>query len=219
MHKHDVAEYDWQQGRSFEMKHIGIKLLFCLACTLPLAACVSVPVEKTAKNEAGIANLKKYGAPGFSAPEELKQFGQFAGRWECGMSERRADGSWKVRSSRIIWTWFYTLSGLAVQDLWTPVGSAADKNVTATNLRMFDAASNSWNIAWTNTEQASFELWSGTQQGDELVVTSVRERRPVKIRFFNILPQQFQWSYEAANSLSSDEFTPVLQMTCKRIEG
>ncbi|NNF16144.1 MAG: hypothetical protein HKN70_05310 [Gammaproteobacteria bacterium] len=153
-----------------------------------------------------------------AAAVELQQFGRFAGRWECAMSERTADGQWRMRPSKVNWTWFYTLEGRAVQDIWMSQSGTADSQVIATNLRLFDAASQQWNVAWTNTGQAQFELWTGGQVGDELVLTSVREQRTVRIRFYEIMPRRFKWMYEAATSRTAEKFQPVLQMLCQRLD-
>ncbi|MEM7082446.1 MAG: hypothetical protein AAF465_06900 [Pseudomonadota bacterium] len=188
----------------------GILALFMLCLT----ACVSEPTPPTAPAKPVAA----FGQPHTSAPPELDQFGRFAGRWRCGVNERRPDGSWRTRPDDILWTFFYTLNGLAVQDIWTPEGQDLLAEGIATNLRVFNAQTGTWNVSWTNTVQASFELWSGGVAGDEMLLSSVRDNRPVRIRFYNILPRQFQWTYEAATSVSGTAFAPVMQLLCQRMD-
>lgn len=183
------------------------------------AAVPQTPAENTAAGSVqNTTGAKNYGEIHPDAPPELAQFGRLAGRWQCAMSERRSDGSWRSRAAPVVWTWFYTLNGWAVQDIWTPVDVPGDRQPIATNLRLYSPSTQQWNVSWTNTQQASFELWSGVQENDEIVLNSLRDRRPVRIRFFNFLPRQFQWSYSAAASLSSEEFTDVLQMQCTSLD-
>lgn len=185
------------------------------AFPLLLTACVGVS-ENTRGAAASSPIKSAFGAASPDAPAQLVQFGQFAGRWSCGVSERRPDGSWKTRPDNINWTFFYTLNGMAVQDIRQSENPSGDQEGIATSLRLFNPRTQSWNTSWTNTVEASFELWSGGIINDEIVLSSVRERRPVKIRFFNILPRQFQWTYEAATNSAGTEFVPVRQLLCQR---
>ena len=196
-----------------------IRFIILCAAASAILACVSTP---TGLNDSGHKNVApktgQYGEAHADAPPEIAQFGRFAGRWKCGVNERRSDGSWRTRPDNVIWTFFYTLNGLAVQDIWSPEDQAQHSEGIATNLRLYNATTRTWNVSWTNTAQASFELWSGSRINDEMVLTSIRERRPVKIRFFNILPRQFQWTYEAATSAAGTEFVPVRQLLCQRLD-
>ncbi len=191
-----------------------MNLLVLAVAVYGLSGCVSSsaapkPSKTTAPPKAA------YGAAHPDAPSEIAEFGRFAGRWKCGVNERRSDGSWRTRPDKVIWTFFYTLNGLAVQDIWSPEDNSGFSEGIATNLRVFNVATRTWNVSWMNTSEASFELWSGGRFNDELMLTSVRDKRPVKIRFFNILPRQFQWSYEAATSSTGNEFAPVMQLLCQ----
>ena len=188
------------------------------ALLLSVSACVSsTPQNVPAKQKKAVLG-PSFGEAHADAPPQIAEFGRFAGRWKCGVNERRPDGSWRTRPDNIIWTFFYTLNGMAVQDIWSPEDQSQMSEGIATNLRLFNAATQTWNTSWTNTVQASFELWSGGNINNEMVMTSIRDRRPVKIRFFNILKQQFQWSYEAATTSSGAEFAPVMQLLCQRQE-
>lgn len=189
-------------------------VLLCLALTGCVSAVPQSPTERGANNST--LSKKSFGEPHPEAPPQLVEFGRFAGSWSCAVNERRADGSWRNRPDKINWTFFYTLNGMAVQDIWTSEDQNNTQEGIATNLRVYNSATQTWNTSWTNTLQASFELWTGGTINNELVLTSVRDRRPVKIRFFNILPRQFQWTYEAATTLSATEFMPVMQLLCQR---
>ncbi|MFK8028859.1 MAG: hypothetical protein AB8G18_01350 [Gammaproteobacteria bacterium] len=185
--------------------------------TLLLSACVSSSPEVDAPTNRLVKTA--YGEPAAGAPRQIVEFGRLAGRWRCGVNERRSDGSWRTRPDGVIWTFFYTLNGLAVQDIWTSEDQSqvAEEGI-ATSLRIFNSATQTWQSSWTNTQQATFELWSGGNVDGEMVLTSVRDQRPVKIRFFNILKQQFQWTYEAATNVAGTEFVPVMQLLCQRLD-
>lgn len=193
-----------------------VRISEMLLTLLALGACAGVPPAATAP--AKTLQNSGYGQAHPGSAKEQQQFGQFAGRWECTMNERNRDGEWRARPSKINWTWFYTLDGLAVQDIWKPESTGGTEDIVATNLRVYDRTLGRWNVAWTNTAQAQFEIWSGGKQGDELVLTSTREQRPVRIRFYNILPRRFQWAYEAAITTAGNEYAPVLQMSCQKLD-
>ncbi len=192
-----------------------INVLVVAALASCLSGCVTTPVGGNSAPDPFAPKAAAFGAASPDAPAEITQFGRFAGRWKCGVNERRPDGSWRSRPDNVIWTFFYTLNGLAVQDIWASDDQARASEGIATNLRVYNALTGTWNVSWTNTTEAVFEYWNGEQIDDELVLTSFRDQRPVKIRFFNILPRQFQWSYEAATSRAGTEFMPVMQLLCQ----
>lgn len=165
---------------------------------------------------ASASHTAQWGAPRPGAPEALQEFGRFAGRWECRIEDRRSDGTWYPRATTGIWTWFYTLNGAAVQDIWEPRSSGATP-VYSTNLRIYDADKGEWHAAWTNTEESQFELWQGGRQGDDLVMQGKRDGYRTRIRFFEITPRTFEWRYDVARPEPESEWNAVLRMHCTRI--
>jgi hypothetical protein len=153
-----------------------------------------------------------------AAPAELDQFGRLAGAWSCTSEQRQPDGSFKKAPGTSTWTFFYTLEGYAVADLFEPANPKATDGL---NLRIFDPEAKRWRVTWWRHPLAGFDHYEATRVGDTIVMRGDHEARgkfpahQARITFHHIAPSAFQWRYEAA-SPGSDQWRVFARMSCSR---
>ena len=160
--------------------------------------------------------------PAADAPPELQQFGQFVGSWSCRSSRRDRDGNWQADGWESKWTWYWVLGGHAIQDVWdVPPASPAGASL-GTNLRIFDAATGTWQMVWTNTRMSSFDYYEAVGGDGEVIMTGeipARGGRPphsAKITFHDIAPGSFEWRYEASLAGSDGPWSEQVRISCRR---
>ena len=164
-------------------------------------------------------------APNPEAPEQLTQFGQFQGVWKCTSQNRQPDGSWKQRPGVATWTWYYVLDGHAVQDLWEPDREANPKAAVGTNLRTYDAETDTWHMVWTTATEPVFATFrAGATNGNlvmfgERAATRAFSAHLARITFHNISDEHFDWKYEASSARSSHQWQEVSRLSCDRSES
>ena len=160
--------------------------------------------------------------PNANAPEQLQQFGQFEGVWKCSSQSRQPDGSWKKRPGMATWTWHYVLDGHAVQDLWEPDLEANPKAAIGTNLRTYDAETDTWHMVWTTTQEPVFATFRAGETDGALVMFGERSATPAfpqrlaRITFHNISDVHFDWKYEASRARHSHQWREVSRLSCDR---
>ena len=153
--------------------------------------------------------------PADGAPEGLAQFGRLVGTWECTSEQRQQDGSFAAGPNTASWTWFYTLGGKAVQDIWEPAQGAV-----GTNLRIYDAASDSWEIQWATGAVGHFERITAKADGDKVVMhgevdaTAALPAHRRRITFFDISADAFEWKYEATKPGGDSGWTEYSRLHC-----
>ena len=186
------------------------------------SGCVSVEPTRAERARAAAAPQRaveadQFGTPAAGAPAGLAQFGRLVGRWECAVDDRGADGRWHERPDTAIWTWFYSLGGLAIQDVWEPRRGGGAAAVIGTNLRLYDPREDLWRSVWTSTDDPRFELWQGAAADGRIVMlhgdAGVAQRRIV---FFDLTPRTFAWHYELR---SDGAWNVALRSLCRRIAG
>ena len=162
--------------------------------------------------------------PAADSPPELQQFGQFVGTWSCRSSRRVRDGSWQPNDFESKWAWYWVLDGQAIQDVWdVPPESPAGASL-GTNLRMFDPATGTWQMAWTNTRTRSFDFYQAVAFDDELIMTGdipARGQRPphtARITFHEITEGSFGWRYEASLAGRDGPWSEQVRISCRRTE-
>ncbi len=123
----------------------------------------------------------------------LAQFGRYIGNWTIEDSIRNKEtGEWEAGSGAQ-WN-FVCLGGMSIQDFWLP----ADGNV-GTNLRTWNAETESWEIAWTITGMPGFAHIRARQDAaGNLVMRYVSpEQQPDRrITFFPPDEQGWNWKLE-----------------------
>lgn len=185
------------------------KLLFCC-----LAIAVVAPVG------AGVIA----DGPAEDAPVELQQFGRLVGAWECTGFTRQKDGEWQPNPWKNTWTWYWALDGRAIQDVWEAPPESPSGASIGTNLRVYDVNTGTWHMAWTTTLTNQFDLFTATQQGEDMVMEGRipgRGPRPehfARITFHDMQPQSYLWRYEASLSGQPDTWKEQARLDCKRVE-
>ena len=172
----------------------------CSSSAAPSARAPDMPAQPSAP--ALVGRLLR-DQPNPKAPLELSQhFGRLIGTWQCNGANRQPDGTWKDNPAPALWTWFYTLDGNAIQDVWE--SSAQAGGGIGTNLRVFDSESQIWNIVWATTGQRDLAFFSATSQDGDLVMTGDQPaRKPfpahsARITFHSVTEASFAWKYEAS---------------------
>lgn len=161
--------------------------------------------------------------PSPDAPEALsKQFGRFVGSWICKASSPQQDGSWKDNPGEPSWTWFYTLGGLAIQDVWLPAPDSPASATPGTNLRIYDPEQDAWNVVWTTTGQKAFDNFTARWVDDRIVMNGERPARGgrqahlARITFHAIEDHSFLWKYEFSPPGDGENWTEVARLACRR---
>lgn len=198
--------------------HSFFGCLPALSAAVLLAGCVETTVKPAAvsfdepQDAEPVDDSALYGQRAADAAPELEQFGRLAGRWDCRVEERSRELDWLPRSGSVVWTWFYTLGGYAVQDVWSP--EAGSGRPFGTNLRIFDAERGAWKSVWTGSDRTDFEYWQGAEAGGEIVMQTGRQGPRARIVFSSMTANTFDWRFERVIDRS---WEGVLRASCTRL--
>lgn len=159
--------------------------------------------------------------PNPEAPSELKQYGRLVGEWSCSQSSLQPDGSWKDAPALATWTWFYTLDGHAVQDVWqTPPELGGG---VGTNIRVYDPEQNQWDVVWTTNTLKVFDRFVARfENGDIVMHGDLPNRAPgppahkARITFHSIQADSFDWRYDASGPNDGTQWAEQARMHCDR---
>jgi len=123
----------------------------------------------------------------------LAQFGRYVGNWKIEDSVRNQQtGEWETGSGAQ-WN-FVCLGGMAIQDFWLP----PDGKV-GTNLRTWNAETESWDIAWAITGMAGFAHIKAHQDATGNLVMRYVSPQPQpdrRITFFPPDESGWHWKLE-----------------------
>lgn len=123
----------------------------------------------------------------------LAQFGRYVGNWTIEDSVRdEGTGKWEAGSGAQ-WN-FVCLGGMAIQDFWLP----PDGRV-GTNLRTWNAETESWDIAWTITGMSGFAHIRARQDAAGNLVMRYVSPQPDpdrRITFFPPDEEGWDWKLE-----------------------
>jgi hypothetical protein len=131
-------------------------------------------------------------------PEEIKQYGQFVGEWDCEVSNLQKDGTWL--SSQALWQFEYILGGTAIQDFWTNPSTNKDSTLNetllGTNIRTFNPKDEKWQCVWLeNRGRAIAGIWQ-SHQDDNKNILLYDETENWLIIFYNITENSFDWKWD-----------------------
>ena len=168
---------------------------------------------------AGIGTLK----PNAAAPEEVQQFGQLVGSWQCTGENLQQDGTWQESPGVSTWEWYYVLDGYAVQDVWLPDTEANPNASQGTNLRTFDPETGIWDVVWTTQNVPTIEKYRAAYRNDEAHIHAERPATKVfpshlmHITFHNISDGHFDWKYEASGLTDGQNWQEQARLSCDRV--
>lgn len=199
-----------------------LRFIFALTAAALLGACAN----HAPKIQASTINTT---GPNPDAPAAVNQFGQLVGQWSCAGENRNQDGSWTPNPAPARWDWYWVLDGYAVQDVWQPGTSAPNAPLrVGTNVRLYDAKQQQWNIIWGTAAQSFWENITAKWQDDRMVMSMQRAKGPVfaahavRITFFNITDDKFDWTYEFAQpgtEVDAKGWTVTSKLFCSRLEA
>lgn len=137
------------------------------------------------------------GTPCMEGP--LEQFGRYLGDWDIEDSRLGDDGSEWLPGAGAKWNFVCIGNGTAVQDFWMPSGGGV-----GTNLRTYNAETESWDIAWTFTGMAGFAHIQAAENESGHIVMHYKSPLPDPLRRITFFPpDQTGWSWKL--EVSSDE--------------
>ncbi len=116
-----------------------------------LLASIAIPlstVSAQAKEEQPVVSKTPLASVGMDKSEgcmkgPMEQFGRYLGDWNIADWSLSQDGKTWIAGKGARWNFTCFGNGVAVQDFWMPNGSGQ-----GTNLRMYNAKTQSWDIAW-----------------------------------------------------------------------
>jgi len=161
--------------------------------------------------------------PSADAPAQVREeFGRLVGAWSCQSEARQPDGTFKAAPGRARWTFFYTLGGLAVGDLFEP--AATTGAATGINLRVYNPDTKSWSLAWTTPQLGRFDHFTARQEGDALIMRGdIPAKGPfpdhrARITFDQLRDDSFEWRYEATTPGADGPWQTFSRIRCEAAE-
>lgn len=136
------------------------------------------------------------------------------GSWDVEVFDLEGDGARRVSSGE--WHFAWVLEGRAMQDvLIAPTrderrnGISIKGNRCATTLRIFDSASRLWRVFFFNPINQSYDIFTATNNGKDIVQTGVdAQGNALRQIFSDITNDAFCWRHEVVK----DEGTSTLKV-------
>lgn len=154
-----------------------------------------------------------YGRRNPNAPAELAQFEFMLGANKCMDEMLQPDGSKQSFPAR--WNARYFMNGYGIQDhYWTPT------EFTTSNLRIFDANTNTWKVTFFSMPGYGSGVWEGKKEGDDLVMRQITtsdegKQRESRLTFYQITDQGFEW--KAETWLDGELVSTGWTSSCKKV--
>lgn len=122
----------------------------------------------------------------------IEQFGRYLGNWDIRDQQLNQDGTWTEQPGAK-WNFMCVGNGIAVQDFWMP-----NNGGMGTNLRIHDAETGKWDIAWTSTGAPGFSHITAEEleNGNILMHYVNPIETPRRITFFPPTKDAWNWHQE-----------------------
>lgn len=165
------------------------------SCLLGCLAALNVGAGQPAQNQNGAPALTgarqamigvlAAAGPHASLGEHEKVFGRLVGTWAVEYTDFSKNGKVTHRTGELLIGWI--MDGRALQDVWIvdPSGSRKEREIY-TDIRYFDAKSNSWPATFVDPEHASMARFTGGAVGEDRIVLETDDLGGGKTR----------WSFE-----------------------
>lgn len=145
----------------------------------------------------------------------VEQFGRYIGDWNIEDEGLQQDGVTWLPGNGARWLFACVGNGIAVQDFWMPNGAdGSPPPGVGTNLRIYDPASEQWQIAWTANGSPGFSHISAKQDDDGNIVmhyVSPEPNPPRRITFYP--PDEAGWNWVLEMTFNQGEsWTPVYKI-------
>ncbi len=148
------------------------------------------------------------------------EFGRYIGDWTIEDEGLAQDGSGWQAGNGARWLFTCVGDGIAVQDFWMPNGPLSEDGTrgpapgVGTNLRIYDPATESWQIAWTATQAKGFtHIGAKKDENDNIVMHFIAPEQtpPRRITFF--APTETGWNWKMEMQIGgSDSWTEVYRI-------
>ena len=145
----------------------------------------------------------------------MAEFGQYIGDWDIEDEQLSQDGSEWSPGAGAKWNFVCVGEGTAVQDFWIP-----NDGPVGTNLRTYNKAAESWDIAWTikGMPGPGFAHITAKKQDDGRIV--MRYVAPVpdplrRITFFPATADGWDWKLEMSTD-GGENWTDVYRIKARR---
>ncbi|MFC4348085.1 hypothetical protein ACFO5Q_09540 [Kordiimonas lipolytica] len=131
----------------------------------------------------------------------VAQFGRYIGDWDIeDQTLSQDDGETWLPGNGARWNFTCVGNGIAVQDFWMPNGKAGGPAPgVGTNLRIYDATSGQWEIAWTATRSPGFaHIQAKMDEGGNIIMhwASPVQDPPRRITFYPPTDEGWDWLME-----------------------
>ena len=153
------------------------------------------------------------------APEQIKDYGQFVGSWDCTIANLDSNNVWK--ENKATWVFTYILDGHAIQDFWTNPGDKSlnpgKKPYLGTNIRIYNPGLQKWQCTWMeNNTHTMLGIWESYRNEDnEIILHDGSETW--EIVFFNITEKTFDWRWDVKQK--DDSMKTVSKIKAVRSKG
>ncbi len=124
----------------------------------------------------------------------LAQFGRYVGNWDIEDQRLSPDGSEWLPGNGSRWNFVCIGNGTAIQDFWLP-----DDGNVGTNLRTYNADTESWDIAWAINTQPGFAHIGAKKDENGNIVMRYRsppQDPPRRITFYPPDGDGWNWTLE-----------------------
>lgn len=122
----------------------------------------------------------------------LAQFGRYIGNWNVEDSRLSQDGTTWTSGNGARWNFVCVGDGTAIQDFWMP----NDGNI-GTNLRTWNANTESWDIAWAINSQPGFAHIQARQDENGNIVMHYKSPLPDPLRRITFFPpDEHGWNWK-----------------------
>jgi hypothetical protein len=138
--------------------------------------------------------------------DQMMLYGQLVGHWQVDVYDYEPDGSRHASTGEWIFGW--VLEGRAIQDVFIvparqsgrPASLPVARNRYGTTLRVYDPASDAWQITWINPVRQVRNTLVGRRVGQKIVQEG-RDDDGSLMRwvFSEITPGSFRWRGEASS--------------------
>jgi hypothetical protein len=140
---------------------------------------------------------------------QLAQFGRYIGNWDIADSQLSPDGQEWADGAGATWNFVCIGDGTAVQDFWIP-----NDGPTGTNLRTWNANSNSWDIAWAIPGVPGFAHITAEEDEAGNIVMHYKSPVPDPLRRITFFPPDaagWDWVMEFSTD-SGESWFPVYRI-------